>query len=816
VDPRARLALARSAAWFALVAGTCVWPLWSAAGSLPEIEVRTQPWRTHAGRLSAEHPPGQRLRCGADGLRRIDLALVRLGPPAEQAGRGGADGELELRLHSGEGGGEPLRTARVRPGRLTGNGAFVAFEFEPVPDSAGKTFHVELVPLGPAAHALSVWVRYHGLAGADEPWGTHAFAGPVLEGTVHSPQPHLRALAFAVDARGGGGELALELLDARSNALLRRVTLPEAERPDGGYAFFAFEPVAASAWQRYRWRLALPPGARLAGGPAAPAVKTFHGTQDVPWGSALSGQASSESAATLAGMTLGDTHLPDRDLVLRAWCAPDRERAFARLLERGGAPLAAGLLLWLVALFMFVTRALLPCAAPALETEQRRRSTRTVLVLALLHAAVFQLLLPPWMGEDEPWHLEYARCFAAGHLPGDGPEIEAAALAERPYSQLQVRRRFPGMGFDEVRAIELEVLASMARHRFAERVDWAAAWMPPASFGEIAPGFSAVNHPPLHAALASLALRVARGLSPAGELRAARLLSALGFVAVALLSLALARLVLDDEPRALASALIAVWLPVHARHSAVLNNDVLAQVLVALTLWLAAHSVAGAARRFEAALLALACLLVLATKTTAASVFALALGALCLRRPGGRRPGLRLATAALGVTALAAAAFVLWDAQHNTAVPRDLVALVQRLERSFSRANWAELARTASGAFNWYSRSLPQWIGWPLALGSVLALPGVARALARPAAERRLVLLCVIALAAQLLLVFLRGIAVARYLLPAVPALAILIVIGYARLGRAGPRVALAGLAVYEGLYLWLGLVPNEYWRFGS
>ena len=46
----------------------------------------------------------------------------------------------------------------------------------------------------------------------------------------------------------------------------------------------------------------------------------------------------------------------------------------------------------------------------------RRRTTWLLLAAAALNGLVYLLLLAPWMGEDEPWHMEYASHVADGYL----------------------------------------------------------------------------------------------------------------------------------------------------------------------------------------------------------------------------------------------------------------------------------------------------------------------------------------------------------------------------------------------------------------
>ena len=50
----------------------------------------------------------------------------------------------------------------------------------------------------------------------------------------------------------------------------------------------------------------------------------------------------------------------------------------------------------------------------------------------VLHGFAYFFLMAPWMGEDEPWHLEYARNLALrGADSIDEPAVEGLSLSQR-------------------------------------------------------------------------------------------------------------------------------------------------------------------------------------------------------------------------------------------------------------------------------------------------------------------------------------------------------------------------------------------------
>lgn len=184
------------------------------------------------------------------------------------------------------------------------------------------------------------------------------------------------------------------------------------------------------------------------------------------------------------------------------------------------------------------------------------------------------------------------------------------------------------------------------------------------------------------------------------------------------------------------------------------------------------------------------------------------------------------------------AGLVVLRLQHSPAVPHTLRGLFHGLAATLEHGTLAEIARTSVGAFNWYSRQLPGWVysafwsaGALAGLGAVIALarhdPVLARhdpALARhdPALFARTpMILAIGALAFQLALIGLRGVAAGRYLAPAAPALGVLVALGV--LGPLPPRWRSAGLVAVtaaflalDGVFLFGGLLPHQYLVWGD
>ncbi len=464
----------------------------------------------------------------------------------------------------------------------------------------------------------------------------------------------------------------------------------------------------------------------------------------------------------------------------------------------------------------------------ALEGADRRRVTRLVLVAALLHGLAYLFAVAPWMGEDEPWHLEYASHVAELHRPWGGKAAQYGAGAEAderrlwPTSQLQVRRRMAGTSEEEIAARQREILASMAEHEYFRRVDWAGAVSDRTDFDQVEEFFTATSQPPGYYSVLGAWLFPVRHASIETQLVWARCLSLLLYLASVWVVLQLACCAFSDRSLAIGATLAFAWFPMNARLGAVVNNDVLARTLGAVVLLLCAQRLAGDASRrtlvLAAALVALG-LLVKSTVMSLAGVVAIAW------MFGGERSA-RWRNVLLGVVACAAvigAVLWLWHVQHSPVLPRNVDAFLARVQRGASLETLGELWRTFVGGFNWYSR---EFSPTTYAVAGVLA--GVATLSAfsalfhtRRGVSRPVLGLCFALLALQVLLVVLRGEGQGRYLMPAMAALAIVFATGLlAPLSNfrrpAGLKLFAMLLFTYDALFLWGGLVPNECLLWGS
>jgi hypothetical protein len=445
------------------------------------------------------------------------------------------------------------------------------------------------------------------------------------------------------------------------------------------------------------------------------------------------------------------------------------------------------------------------------------------LIAALLHGLAYLILLPPWMGEDEPWHVEYAHYIGRGHMPWGGQEISAEDLDLYSPSQLQVVREIGGISREEIVSTQAALVNSMREHHFWRKVDWAGNGDGAQNFDQVSPYLTATHQPPLYYLIVGQLLRFSGG-GVLVEMWILRGCSLLAYLAVVLASYQLARQLSPDPWIPLVVGLIAAWWPMHARQAAVVNNDVLVKVFSAWSLVVSAkilmHGLTP--RRFMAG--ALLAVLAVATKTTGAAAL-VPFACACMFHPGGN-PAFRRKRQALGLFALLvglAGVPLFYYLANNPAIPRTLQRTQERLAEMFGGDSIEEFGRTSVGAFNWYSRNLPgsihEAVFWFLAAGSL----GLGWILVRkqPQIQRPVLLLCLAGLGAQLALILLRGVSAGRYALPMLPAFALLLGAAYlgpwpARWRRPAGLVVLSVLLAFDGVFLWSGLVWNQYGVWGS
>jgi hypothetical protein len=317
--------------FFALVVALLALGAWR--GDVPEIEIRYEPRQTHVGRIFPGHPLGQGFTCERDGLNAIDVQLVPIG---------GRPSALTLVLRVGEPDGAVVRTARIESADLPPTDLWGRFEFDPIRDSSGQRFYFELI--SPEVSAHSPWVRYRGVPYVIRPWGDQPITGATLEGDFQSMPPrlgrpdilhsNLSALAFAVDGLdAAAGPATLTLLDEEGGVVRTSQLSPRVPHATS-WAFFAFDPIETSRFATYRFRLELPPEARLVGTSDGPSAIAFHGTGELD--------------SRLLGMTAAGEVLEDRDLVFRARSDEGYGIVLFRLFDHGGEALVVAALFWVI------------------------------------------------------------------------------------------------------------------------------------------------------------------------------------------------------------------------------------------------------------------------------------------------------------------------------------------------------------------------------------------------------------------------------------------------------------------------------------
>lgn len=459
------------------------------------------------------------------------------------------------------------------------------------------------------------------------------------------------------------------------------------------------------------------------------------------------------------------------------------------------------------------------------DGSSQRRTIRWLLVAALLHGLAYLLLLPPWMGEDEPWHMEYVHHIAAGHEPWGGDEASRADLVEFSPSQALLRRELGGLSAEEVRGTQRAIVDSMAEHAFYERVDWASWGGGVENFDQVSPYFTATHQPPLYYLVTGKLVGLVTNGDVLVELWLERLISLCAYLAVVLAAYQVGRRVSSEESIAIACALLVAWLPMHARQAGVVNNDVLAKVASSWALVFGLDlALRGSSWRLALQVFGLVAI-GLALKTTAAGVLA-PIGLALLWRSSRverlQQKPVRIA-GAVGLALLVGVMFVAYRFSNNPAIPETFDNLTSRLSAAWQPEFRHEFFRTAVGAFNWYSRDLPGWlhssVAWALAASCLGLAIGFAKP--RPDFHRGLAFLCLTGCLLQLSLVVMRGTAAGRYVMPMLPAFAILIVCGWlvplpARWRERATILMALALIAYDGYFAWAGLVWNQYGVWGS
>ncbi len=200
-----------------------------------------------------------------------------------------------------------------------------------------------------------------------------------------------------------------------------------------------------------------------------------------------------------------------------------------------------------------------------------------LLAAYLFVAALYAVGVPPWQAPDEPAHYNYIRQLAGGALP---------VMAPGDYDQAYL---------DEIRGAKFAPQYSVASIEYED-------WQPPLYYLLLAPVYALSG----------------------GSLTAARLVSTLFGAGLVVLAWGITRLLFPKQGwLALTTAVFVAFLPQHLHIMASLNNDSLAELLIAATLYLLVWwTVQGAergSRRETAVLLLLGLLLGLSFLTKGSS-----------------------------------------------------------------------------------------------------------------------------------------------------------------------------------------------------
>ncbi len=456
--------------------------------------------------------------------------------------------------------------------------------------------------------------------------------------------------------------------------------------------------------------------------------------------------------------------------------------------------------------------------------QRERLAAAGIIALALLLALLYALIIRPWMQPDEPRHFEIVQ--HVGRL-----------------GKLSV-------GFDDRRADwEQAIIADMEAQDFWWYGFSMIGWDPdnlPQSFNEIWGDYFATlfSQQPLFYSIAGMVYRAwADDLSLSQAVVVMRLFNILLYAGMLAGMWALLQALLPARPRLSLAVLafVALW-PSHLTIAASVTNDIFVELVVVWLLYALARTLReGPSPALLAAAVLLAVLAVLSKRTGLGAVAALPLALLLWAAAHlGRRRSWRVWAGVAGLIAAAGGAgFLLWRVAMTSGKLYRITP--QRLAQLADPALWQQAPWDQYGEV--LLHSFVGWFGWlrvllpPTFYAAGVGLLGLAvvgwgvslfRRERTPLAgwQRRGFLLLAAVFAGQIVLVlgreliwqfWTRGvIPQARYLYPALPALALLLVWGWRgllpRRWRAPALIAgLLGLVGYN-LYLLFFLLYPFYW----
>lgn len=446
------------------------------------------------------------------------------------------------------------------------------------------------------------------------------------------------------------------------------------------------------------------------------------------------------------------------------------------------------------------------------------------LALALLRGVLYTAVVPPWQTPDEPRHLEYARLIAdTGRLTLTGKDLSVS--------------------------LQQQVIDSMVRFRYWDLGYYSYPYDPanlPQAFNQVWVEAHEIHQQPLYYALCAMVIWPWRADDVLTQMYVLRLLSVVLFAGTVLAAWLTAR-DLFPANRGLSIAITAgvLWQPMFTHISASVNNDVLANLLMAWVVWLLVRWYMRGFRVWQALVIVGLLLVGIVTKRTTLFVWPLVMVAVPLYLWGRGRWGwlvgvVGMAAAGLGTVALVVAApshpvlaRILWDLGFATDLFQNPDAY-QLTDPAVYAAYAQNLFITFWGAFGWTAASLE--MAWYYLLTVVVAAAAGGWGLLAWRAWRKrspldrnqakALLLLALAMLLQLVIVVVKqlrmqtflagGLPQGRFLFPVLVPVVILLVVGLyqwvpVRWHRPALPLFLGAVMLFDALCLWNYAVPFFY-----
>jgi len=311
-------------------------------------------------------------------------------------------------------------------------------------------------------------------------------------------------------------------------------------------------------------------------------------------------------------------------------------------------------------------------------TRWRRAALAAIVLVYCLLGLAYAVETPQWQTPDEPAHFNYV-LYLAEH--GAFPVLQ---MGDYPHEYLE-----------EIKAAEFPPEMSIEPIRYES------------------------HQPPLYYLLSALLYRVTEPLGFEAQFLVLRLFSVLLGAFLLLVAYLIVAEIFPDSPfLPLAAPAVIATVPMHIAMSAAINNDTLAELILALVIWLCVREIKAGLTRPQTTLLGLLVALALLTKTTIyAPVLLATLLALAVRV---RQQGWRVFLGRLGLVYGLALALSGWWFVRNVLTYGDLDLFAWQRHGSIvvgqpTTAQWIAqygLARTVQDFFVVSFRSFWAQFGW--------------------------------------------------------------------------------------------------------